>query len=385
MIIRFYRLLLGYLQLRFYGDSKEKLLSACAQNGIAIWGTKLNENHIEVYITISDFKLLRTVAPKGSRVHILKKSGLPFITSIYRKRWGIAAGAVLFFAILQLLSGYIWIIDVNGNHKVKEGEILTACRNIGITEGIRADSIYPKAEREKLLLQLDGAAWAAINIEGSRLTVNLTESKENSAQKSYSNLKSTADGIITKIDVVSGTSVVSVGQAVKKGDLLVSGIIETADGTRFAPSKGTIFASVEEKVTLTEDYVQRVTYPKGKQKCKMVLQLFGLKIPLYLGSEAGEFEADSKEKTVELFGNRLPIKIYEKTFSFTKSKDVKYSYEALVKKLDNRLAEELKAKEDFKVTDKKYTKTKIGVRLTVAVKGETNIEYEDILLISAGN
>ena len=67
----------------------------------------------------------------------------------------------------------------------------------------------------------------------------------------------TADGIIKKMDIVSGNSVVKVGQAVKKGDLLVSGIIETVDGTRFVKSKGTVLATSEKEITLRENFKQK--------------------------------------------------------------------------------------------------------------------------------
>ena len=60
------------------------------------------------------------------------------------------------------------------------------------------------------------------------------------------------------MDITSGTSVVSVGQAVKKGDLLVSGIIETADVTRFVNSRGKVYAKIknqEDEILIFKDGV----------------------------------------------------------------------------------------------------------------------------------
>ncbi len=385
MIIRFYRILFGFLKVKFYGENKEKILSACANNGISLWNTRLCDDGIISCISVRDFKNLRVIRPKKAGVHILKKRGFPFVAERYKDRAGILVGAVMFFAIIQILSGYIWVIDINGNHKVSDAEIISACKKVGIKEGIKSNSIYPKAKRESFILQLDKIAWAGINIEGSRLTVNVTETKEEKENGNYSNLKASCDGIIEKIDVVSGTSVVKVGDAVKKGDLLVSGIIETADGTRFVNSKGTITARIKKEIILKEKYQQKVKIPTGKQTEKRVFECFGIKFPLYLGTQNGEYSVNKSQKKLSLFGSDLPIVIYKKEFVFYKSKEVTYRFEDNVKRLEKRLGEELRKKGKYSISKKEFSQNNEEVILTAVIEGEENIEYKDNLLINAGN
>lgn len=384
MIIRLYRIFFGYLRVRFYGDFKERILSLCAQNGIVLWGTRLTEKGIDSSISISDFRNLRIIARgKGARVHILKKRGVPFVVNRYKQRLGIPLGILLFFLILGIMSRFIWVIDINGNHKISDQKINSACQSIGITEGIAKDSIYPKVEREKLMLRLDGIAWASLNIEGSRLTVNVTETKEKDQENSeYTNLKASSDGIIEKMDIISGTSVVNVGQAVKKGDLLVSGIIETADGTRFVKSKGEVIAKSQTTKTFSEAYEQKHLIPTGEIKTKRILELFGFKIPLFLGEEKGQFKAKEKSTTANLFGVDLPIRIYEKEFAFQKEIEVKYSYEKLCEKLEKKLTELSK---EAKIINKEIKTDENKVTMTVLIEREENIAVDDILLINAGN
>ncbi len=383
MIIKFYRILFGYLRIRFKGDFKERALSLCANNGIILWGTRLTDNTIESSISVKDFKYLKLISRgKGIRVHIVKKMGIPFITERYKKRIGILIGAVLFFAFLSFMSQFIWIIDIEGNNKVTDKQIISACESIGIVEGIRKNSIYPKAEREKLMLKLDGVAWASLNIEGSRLTVNVTETKEKDEEKfMYSNLKATSDGIIEKIDIVSGTSVVNVGQAVKKGDLLVSGIIETADGTRFVKSKGSIIAKSQKEIAFRENFKQKPIIPTGKIRTKYVLEIYKAKIPLYLGQEYGLYETKHKIKPLKLFTEKLPIRIYEKNFIFKRERSITYSYEKLCERLEGELLKE----ENIKVINKEFKTDKNGVTLTALVEIRENIAIGDILIINAGN
>ena len=65
------------------------------------------------------------------------------------------------------------------------------------------------------------------------------------------NLKAAADGIIKRIDVTSGNCIVKVGDTVAKGDILVSGMEERADGTKFVHSAGRVTAVIEREVTVT--------------------------------------------------------------------------------------------------------------------------------------
>ena len=386
MIIFLYRIVFGFLRVSFYGDFKERALTLCAQNGITLWNNRLKDGKIECSILVKDFKFLRSVIRgKGVKVHILKKRGVPFILNRYRKRSGILVGAVLFFAIIQLMSGYIWIIDVEGNQKVSREKILSACQSVGLDIGIRKDSFYPKLKREELMLKLDGVAWSSLNVEGSRLTVNVTEIKESDKEKTYSNLKAACDGIIEKMDITSGTSVVSVGQAVKKGDLLVSGIIETTDVTRFVNSRGKVYAKTKEEIVLSENYSQKHSVPTGKTKTKTVIEAFDFKIPLYLGTEKGPFETEKSGKNVKLFSANLPIKIHTKDFVFLKEERITYSYEELCSRLEKRLNEQMKKTENGQLKLKEFIKTEKGVTLKSVIEESKNIAIEDNLIISAGN
>ena len=386
MIIFLYRIIFGFLRISIYGDFKERALTLCAQNGITLWNNRLKEGKIECNILVRDFRFLRSVIRgKEVKVHILKKRGVPFILNRYRKRSGIFVGAVLFFTVIQLMSGYVWIIDVEGNQKISREKILSACHSIGLDIGIRNDSFYPKLKREELMLCLDGVAWSSLNVEGSRLTVNVTEIKESDREKTYSNLKANSDGIIEKMDIISGTSVVSVGQAVKKGDLLVSGIIETADVTRFVNSRGKVYAKTIEEISLNENYSQKHLIPIGKVKTKTVIEAFGLKIPLYLGAEKGLFESEKNEKNLKLFSSNLPLKIHTKKYTFLKEERVTYSYEELCSRLEKRLKEQIEKTENGELKTKEFIKTEKGVTLKAEVEREQNIAIEDNLIISAGN
>jgi len=115
-MIFLYRYFGGYLKVCFYGDFPEKILNLCADNGITLWGSKSVRNGITAFISIKDFYTIRYII-RGSaiRVHIEEKYGFPFIFTLYRKRWGIFVGGILFLVLLELMSGFTWIIVTQGN------------------------------------------------------------------------------------------------------------------------------------------------------------------------------------------------------------------------------------------------------------------------------
>ncbi len=383
-----YRFLKGYVTVLFEGEFCEKILNLTAQNRISLWDSRLNKKGITSSVLAGDFIKLRKILRKsGIRVHILEKKGLPFKTAKYNKRAGLLIGAVIFVLFLKIMSDFIWVIDIVGNENVKNEEILSACQEIGIKEGIHKSKIHTKTDRERLLLKLDKLAWASLNIEGSRLTVNVSESKKKEETLTSSNLKATADGIIKKIDIVSGNCVVKTGDTVKKGDILVSGVIEKLSSTHFVRSAGTVIAETKRSITVESRYKTEKTLENGKQKRKKVLEIFTLKIPLYLGEENGEYRAEKSVKALKLFGQELPIRVYIKDFTFYDKYKITYQKEQLLKELDKKLAEKLEKEgvENFTVENQKYYETADGLKLEALISSEENIATEEKMLISEQN
>ena len=388
-MILLYRYFWGYLKVCFYGEFPEKVLNFCADKGISFWGAKSVDKGITVFISIKDFYSL-PAAIKGSkiRVHIEKKYGFPFIFSRYKKRWGLFVGVIIFVAFLEVMSSFIWIIDINGNDKVKNEEIIVALREMGIYEGVQKDKISAKNDSQRLLLKMDKLAWASLNIEGSRLTVNVTETqKKEDKNNRPCNLKAEFDGVIKKIDLKSGNSVVKVGDTVKKGDVLVSGIIENAGGTRFVCSEGEVIAEITRTLEVKCPYTVNKTIETGEKKNRRVLEIFTLKIPLFLGDETRECNSSSDKKQLRLFGVNLPIRIYEKEYRYTKNAEITKTEDIIKSELQSEMEKKLKreTKTDYKIKSTQFTDNGEEISLKTTVVYTKNIVYKDFLLISTGN
>lgn len=382
-----YKFIIGFLEVEFSGDITEVILNICAKHGISLWNIKRKDKKIRCFMTVSSFRVLPDIARKsGIRVHILKKIGLPFIINRYKRRFGIPVGAAVFFSFLYFMSCFVWNVKVEGNKAVSENEILSTCETFGIKEGVLKSSIDPQIAKQKLLLEQNKLAWASVNVEGCMVTVNVTEAKEKEQDNSIAtNITAAADGIITKIDVTSGNCLVKVGDTVAKGQLLVSGVIEHADSTRFVHSSGSIIAKTERVITVSADYKCIVAKKTGAVKKRSVLSFFGINIPLYLGNVNGSFESRSDTKQAALLGKKLPIRLQTKYYEMTNDEEIKVSKEELLKELERLLKSEAKGIANFEVKSRNFTEKESGITLKSVITAEENIAEAEILLFSTGN
>lgn len=391
MILLIYRLLCGYLYVRVRAENPEKILNLCAANGIGIWRVSVKKNVIYFKIGITSFKRLRKFKRKiPCRIHITKKLGLPFFVSKNKSRYGFVCGFAIFVSILYFMSGSVWNICINGNKHIKSSDIMTSLNEIGIYEGARIKNIDSKDMRNELLLKQRGLSWAAINIEGTKVTVDVTETKELTEKEDLpSNLLSLEDGIIKKIEIKNGVTEVKVGDTIQKGQLLVSGMIEYDNGSvDFVKSDGAVFAQVDYCFSTVQPFKVREYVKTGESETKKVLDFFGYKIPLFLGDVEKPYISHKQNEKISSGNSYLPIKIHSK--KFYKTKEVTYE-------LDPKRAEK-RAKKVAEQEIKKFVKNgeivsckqKTSVdneklTLTTEIKCIKDVVFEEKLLLDTSN
>ncbi len=385
-----WRFLGGYITILLCGTDVEQLLNSASKNRINIWGLRYSKGNITGNISVKNFKKLRLIK-RGikCRVKILKKRGFCFISQKYKKRTGFIVGLFVFLFLLNIMSQFIWIINVEGSENISKEEVLESCNELGISEGILSNRIDTKNDAERLLLIQEGLAWGSLNVEGCILTVNLTEIKasDREERKMPSNIKAAYTGVISKIDISTGNVAVKVGDLVSSGDLLVSGIIEQYGSTLFVHSAGEIFAKTEHKFTEEANFVQQINIPQEKTKIRRGVEFFGLKIPLYLGSVDGNYDSDTNIKQLSLFGKRIPITIATQKYNLLTEKTVEYTPSQLEERLYEKIENRVK-KSNFEAVNeisREVIKTDNGIKLEVIYLCEENIAMQDDILIGAQN
>ncbi len=185
------------------------------------------------------------------RKEVRVQTGFQVLLSKYRKRKGLLVGFILSLALLIFSTLFVWDITIVGADRIPEGEILAALEE----QGMKLGAFIPTLDKEKIertiILEVDGISLISINLRGTVANVEIKERQTNPEiidRTSPSNLVATADGQIEALEITGGVAAVALGDVVKKGDLLVSGVIDsTALGYRLVRARGEVTA----RTTLT--------------------------------------------------------------------------------------------------------------------------------------
>lgn len=238
MLIRLLRYLKGYVHIRVEGYSPERFLNLCGSHDILLWGIENKGGAYEMYVSVDGFRQLKPLVKKtGTRLAIDEKSGLPFFLHRYRKRKMFFIGIALCLGLMFFLSRFLWNIHIDGNYSRSTDVILTYLDATGVRHGIPKAKIDCEQIEADIRKEFDDIIWASAEIRGTRLILSVKENTDtdlNAQQKAEeqsdpTDLCAKADAVVTKIVTRSGVPAVKAGDAVKKGDLLVSGRIEVLD------------------------------------------------------------------------------------------------------------------------------------------------------------
>ncbi len=385
-----WRYIMGYLTVKIQGENGEQLLNRAAANGIKIWNLIYKNGSIIGNISVNNFLKFRTVK-RGikCRVKIIKKHGYIFRLKKYKNRIGFVVGVAVFGVILFFLSNFVWIINVEGNQNLSTQEILTSCKKIGINEGILKRKINSKYDAQRLQLTQNNIAWCSLNIEGSVLTVNLSETaiSDKEQRQTPSNLKATIEGKIKKIDITSGNAVVRVEDTVSKGDLLVSGIIENFSSTHFVHSEGVVIAETKRTFSAEGKYIQIIEQKTGDTVKRYTLEIFNIKIPLYLGNVRQKHRYKIEIKNLTLFNKKIPIKIACEQYDILQKKSATYNKEELEEMLYTNIKNQIEKLELISTEEgeKELVTTDKGILLKITYNCVENIAVQDKILLDTKN
>ncbi len=385
-----WRFISGYLKIEISAENGEQILNKAATNKIHIWNLRCKNKKITGNISAKNFKKLRTVRHGTyAKIKIIEKCGLIFKTKKYNNRLGFVSGFILFVLSICFLSNYIWIINIEGNEKISNKDIIESCKKIGIKEGMYKGKINNKYDAQRLQLVQDGIAWCSLNVEGSILTVNLSEAEvsDKEERKEPSNIKAAFDGKIKKIDISSGNSVVKVGDVVSKGQLLVSGTNNNLSSTVFVHSEGEVIAETKRIFSAEGRFKQTLTKQSLKTTNRYTVSIFNLKIPIFLGNVNGEYKYIKSTENLKLFNKKIPIKILTEQYVFFEKATVEYNSTELENMLYDEIIKQVNDFNfiNFKENNKEIIKTDEGILLKIEFICEENIAIQDKILLNTEN
>ena len=305
-LVRVITYMKGFVRISVGGKFVERFLNICKNRNIYVWDVKnRGEELMHLNMTINGFKNIRPVAFKSkTRVKILSRHGLPFLLHKHKRRKAFLISAVVSMIFLLYLTSYVWVIDVEGNEKVKKEEIIYALKENGFEIGSFRYGKDIATLQNKMMLSIEELSWIWVDIRGTRAVVQVKEKTpvpQIVDRHQPCNIVASTDGIITEINATYGEKIASIGDIVKKGELLIGGISNTKyDGIHYLHSSGVVKARTWRSES--KDFpLKKINFSQtGKIFSKKTINFFGFRVKLYK-SEKLPFEYNKEETKVHYF------------------------------------------------------------------------------------
>ena len=312
----------SFLYIKFEGYSAQNIIQKLALINVNVYNIELKDNYIYVKILSKDYnkihKYLKTLNPNK-----VKYTGLEYLKKILKQY------RILFIATLISII-FVWlcsnlIVDIKIVHE--DEDLVKIVKKELENYGIKKFSFYnykylQKVKKEIKNKHLDIIDWFEINKKGMTYIVRIEERIINKPEikPDYCGVYATKDGLIKKIKVFSGESVVEINDYIKSGDLLVSGDIKLNDNVvSQVCAQANIYAEVWYVVNLKIPLHYTENQKTGKVRNNFIFNYDEIDYQLF--KNRVETYEEKRTLVFDLFG----VKIYLK-------KEIEYQMIEVIKK-----------------------------------------------------
>ena len=257
----------GTVRFVLEGLSLERLINHCVQHGIMLESViRPTPKSICATIDSRDYPIIREFAEKqGWKIMAGRITGLPYLKMFAWRRAALVAGVILFLALVWYAGNCVWSIEIK-NAGPYEGEVRQVLRANNINIGKFGLTINVEDLRVKLEKRLTGLSWVSVEKDGARLRVYCVQGTH--GVEGYRNERgdiiANRDGVIQSVRVAAGTAAVHIGDAVKKGQVLIRGEERGWNNeVRRVTAQGEVLARIWYSAEVIIPNTEIVTVPNG--------------------------------------------------------------------------------------------------------------------------
>lgn len=330
------RLLGGMVTIRVRGAELERFLNACMRDGILLRHICRKEiDELTAELSIREFYRLRgTLHRTHCHVHVLKRSGVPFFLRSLRGRYALWTSALLLIGVIYVLSTRVWVIEANFPDGVDEYMIMRELESMGIRAGTPIRQVDRQAVKLHMMEKFDFLSFFSINFDGNRMQIEVGAADIRLEQPDADTITSVVavkSGLIERMDIWKGESLVKIGDVVLAGDRLVDAVVQpTAElgKPRLVPASADIWARTWQKGQriLSTRYQQK--HYTGKVRTRYALIIGKTRINLYSDSSISMDSCDKIEKITPFRLSdtvQLPAALVTQTLTFYTEEEGVYS------------------------------------------------------------
>ena len=273
-----FRSLTGLIRVKYTSADIGLVLREFERNQINMFDVNASDElTINFTVAKQHLEILKSIAERrGEKIEICGRLGLFWtLRAVLRRQiliWGIS--------VLVMLNLYlpcrIMFVQVDGNTKIPDSRILEAAAEAGL--GFWADrrSIRSEQVKNRLMDEIPELGWVGVNTYGSRAVITVRERDDDHEKEeplTVRHIVASRDGIVAFVTITDGCGVCTVGQAVKKGDTLISGYTNCGITIRAEAAAGQIMAMTQRNLTVLtpSEYAARDQMKESVVRYSMIL------------------------------------------------------------------------------------------------------------------
>ena len=366
------------------GKNPDYFINSLINNNIYIYDLKKEYKRLIIVISLDDYNKLKKIKT-SYKFYVIDSYGVVKFKYLIKKYLFFLMSFFLGICINIFLSKLIFEVEVVHTDKYIKELVYNNLREKGIYK-YRFKVSY--SEKEKIIKEIlkkenDNIEWLEIEEIGTKYIVKVEQRKKNKEEEICvpRNIVSGKDAFILDIQADIGEVIKKKYDYVKKGDIVISGIIHNKEEEVSRKcATGRIYGEVWYKVNLEIPIIYREVIITGKEKKVFEINFLNKNISFF-----NNFKTYKKESTFLIGSNLLPISLNFTKYLETNVKEYKYNLsnvdeyalELASLKIENKLGKkgEIVSK---KVLKKSIKKSKIIIEVFVKVKEDITESMEII-------
>ena len=255
---------------RFYvqGENLQYFVNLAAAQGIRLAHLRWQKGSFTAQGQGRDYPRLQRIASQGNwTLSVAKRQGPGQIIEFFVHRPGLFLGGILFFALIGVMSRMVWAIDFGTLSEASRERMRTLLDECGICEGVFLGEEALQAAQYYAAQQSDLFGWVSLNFAGGCLYIEASNAQTQTMREAFSQtpLYAKTAGQILAVESESGFAVVTPGQVVAQGDLLVdTKRIGRDEKEIFQESDGRILARCEKSYSCSQPLQIKTTFLTGR-------------------------------------------------------------------------------------------------------------------------
>ncbi len=250
-----FRSLAGMLVLEVTCADPEGFLTTLQSSGFTVYGAqRMDAVRLCFQISRPDYAYICRLAEKrGVELKITDREGLFWTLLALGRRPVLVIGLTLLLIFSLWVPGRIFFVQVEGNSRIPAAQILEKAEACGISFGTSRRDVRSEHMKNALLNAMPELGWAGVNTYGCVAVITVRERSDPELPEEgrfVSSIIAQRDGIIQEMTVLSGSGQCKPGDAVKAGQVLISGYTNCGIYIQAGKAQGEVYAQTRRSLSV---------------------------------------------------------------------------------------------------------------------------------------